>query len=65
MIAAYRKPDCTEGLELMGTLIASVSQGVPAALHEVTVLGRTLKNAAADTLPTSTSPGPPTDPRRR
>jgi transposase len=41
----------------MGTLIASVSQGVPAALQEVTVLGRTLKTRGADTLASFDRPG--------
>ena len=34
----------------MAKLIESVSHGVPAALHEVTTLGRTLKKRAADVL---------------
>jgi hypothetical protein len=34
----------------MEKLIASISTGVPAALKEVTTLGRTLKQRAADVL---------------
>ena len=41
MIAAYRQPDRTKGRELMVNLIESISHGVPAALVEVVILGRT------------------------
>jgi transposase len=50
MIAAYREPDRAVGRELMRTLIASLSGGVPSDLAEVTTLGRTLKRRAADVL---------------
>jgi len=50
MITAYREPERTRGRELMAKLIESVSHGVPAAFHEVTTLGRTLKKRAADVL---------------
>ncbi len=57
MIAAYREPDRAEGRELMVKLIESVSHGVPAALVEITKLGRTLKRRAADVLAYFDRPG--------
>ena len=45
MIAAYHEPDRAKGRQLMTRLIASTSQGVPAALT-----GRTLTRRAADIL---------------
>jgi transposase len=57
MIAAYREPDRAKGAELMTKLIESVSQGVPAALSEVTNLGRTLKKRADDVLAYFDRPG--------
>ena len=57
MIAAYREPDRTRGRELMQRLIESVSHGVPAALSELTTLGRTLKKRAADILAYFDRPG--------
>jgi transposase len=66
MIAAYRHPDRAKGRELMIKLIDSISHGVPAALVEIVILGRTLKKRAADVLaPTSTDPARPTDRQRR
>ncbi len=41
----------------MEKLITSVSQGVPAVLSKVTILGRTLKKRAADVLAYSDRPG--------
>jgi transposase len=46
-----------EGRELMVKLIESVSHGVPAALVEITKLGRTLKRRAADVLAYFDRPG--------
>jgi transposase len=57
MIAAYREPDRTRGRALMQRLIESVSHGVPAALSEVSTLGRTLKKRAADVLAYFDRPG--------
>ena len=57
MIAAYREPDRTTGRHLMTRLIASISRDVPAALSEVTTLGRTLKTRAADILAYFDRPG--------
>jgi transposase len=57
MIAAYRDPDRAKGRELMHTLIASLSHGVPAALHELITLGRTLTKRAADVLAYFDRPG--------
>jgi transposase len=57
MIAAYREPDRKKGRELMEKVIASVSQGVPATLTEITTLGRTLKHRAADVLAYFDRPG--------
>ncbi len=44
----------------MEKLIASVSQGVPAALSEVITLGRTLKKRADDVLAYFDRPAPAT-----
>jgi transposase len=57
MIAAYREPDRTKGRELMQQLITSVSHAVPAALTEITTLGRTLTKRAADVLAYFDRPG--------
>jgi transposase len=57
MIAAYRATDRRHGARLMQQLITSISQGVPAALSEVTTLGRTLKKRAADVLAYFDRPG--------
>ena len=57
VIAAYRHPDRATGHAMMAKLIASVSHGVPAALSEVTTLGRTLKKRAADVLAYFDRPG--------
>ena len=57
MVAAYREPDRARGRELMIKLIGSVSHGVPAALSEVTTLGRTLKQRAGDVLAYFDRPG--------
>jgi transposase len=57
MIAAYRQPDRAQGKTLMQQLIDSISTGVPAALSEVTTLGRTLKKRAADVLAYFGRPG--------
>jgi transposase len=50
MITAYREPDRGLGKELMTKVIDSLSNGVPAALTELTTLGRTLKKRAEDVL---------------
>ena len=57
MIAAYREPDRTQGRQLMEQLITSVTTGVPTALTEITRLGRTLKQRAADVLAYFDRPG--------
>ena len=57
MITAYREPDRPRGKELMQRLIASVSDGVPAALTELRRLGRTLKQRAPDVLAYFDRPG--------
>jgi transposase len=57
IVRAYREPDRATGKDLMNKLIASVGQGVPSALREVTVLGRTLKKRAADILAYFDRPG--------
>ncbi|WP_346619007.1 ISL3 family transposase [Blastococcus montanus] len=57
MIGAYREPDRAKGRRLMTTLIESVSHGVPAALTELTTLGRTLKKRAEDVLAYFDRPG--------
>jgi transposase len=57
MIGAYRQPDRARGKKLMEKLIDSISHGVPAALTEITTLGRTLKRRAADVLAYFDRPG--------
>jgi transposase len=57
MIAAYREPNRARGKMRMQTLIHSVSHGVPAALREVIILGRTLKKRAVDVLAYFDQPG--------
>ena len=57
MIAAYRHPDRDQGKNLMAALIDSISAGVPKGLAEITTLGRTLKQRAADVLAYFERPG--------
>ena len=57
MIAAYREPDRAKGRQLMENLIQAIGSGVPGALTEVVVLGRTLKKRAADILAYFDRPG--------
>lgn len=57
MVAAYRHPDRGEGKKLMSALIESISTGVPKGLAEITTLGRTLKQRAADVLAYFDRPG--------
>ena len=57
MVAAYREPDPAKGRALMQALINAISSGVPAALTEVIVLGRTLKKRVADVLAYFDRPG--------
>jgi transposase len=57
MIAWYREPNRARGKMRMQTLIHSVSHGVPAALREVIILGRTLKKRAVDVLAYFDRPG--------
>ena len=57
MIAAYREPKPAEGKVRMQAVIDALSNGVPTALTEVAVLGRTLKKRAADVLAYFDRPG--------
>ena len=57
MIAAYREPKPAEGKVRMQAVIDALSSGVPTALTEVAVLGRTLKKRAADVLAYFDRPG--------
>lgn len=57
MVAAYRDPDRDAGKAAMLGLIATVSDGVPAALRELVTLGRTLKQRAGDVLAYFDRPG--------
>ena len=57
MIGAYRHPDRAKGREQMQKLIDTLSDGVPAALAELTTLGRTLTKRAADVLAYFDRPG--------
>ena len=57
MIAAYREPKPAEGKARMQAVIAALSSGVPVALTELAVLGRTLKKRAPDILAYFDRPG--------
>ena len=57
MISAYREPDRTRGRQQMTSLIESISHDVPAALTEISTLGRTLKKRAEDVLAYFDRPG--------
>src|SRR5690606_12540775 len=57
IVAAYRDPDRVRGRARMRAVIASLSAEVPAALVELTTLGRTLKRRAADVLAYFERPG--------
>jgi transposase len=57
MIAAYREPDRTRAKAAMTAVIEAVSSGVPAALTELTRLGRTLKRRTGDILAYFDRPG--------
>ena len=48
IVAAYRHPDRTRGRHRLRAVIESISAGVPAALKELTTLGRTLRRRATD-----------------
>lgn len=57
MIAAYREPDRATGRIRMQAVIDAIGSGVPAALKEVIVVGRTLNKRAADILAYFDRPG--------
>ena len=57
MITAYREPDRRRGRQLLAQLIDNLGRGVPTALVEVAVLGRTLRKRAADVLAFFDRPG--------
>ncbi len=57
MIAAYREPEKKNGKTMMQAVITALSHGIPAALTELTSLGRTLKRRAADVLAFFDHPG--------
>ena len=57
MIAAYREPKPAQGKVRMQAVINALSSGVPAALTELAMLGRTLKKRAADILAYFDRPG--------
>ncbi len=57
IVAAYREPDKRKGKEMMRIVIQSITSGVPAALTEISRLGRTLKQRAADVLAFFDRPG--------
>ena len=57
VVAAYRDPDRVRGRARIQAVITSISVGVPAALTELTTLGRTLKRRAADVLAYFERPG--------
>jgi transposase len=57
IVAAYRHPDRSGAKTQLTKIIGSISQNVPAALTEVTILGRTLQRRAADVLAYFDRPG--------
>ena len=57
MITAYRNPDRALGKKAMQAVIDTVRAGVPAALTEITRLGRTLNKRAGDILAYFDHPG--------
>ena len=57
MVTAYRDPVPAHGKARLQALIQAISHGVPAALTEVIVLGRTLKRRAVDLLAYFDRPG--------
>ena len=57
VVGAYRDPDRVRGRARMQAVITSLAVGVPAALSELTTLGRTLKRRAADVLAYFDRPG--------
>jgi transposase len=57
MVAAYRHADDRQGRQLMESLIASLTTGVPAVLTEVATIGRTLKKRSANVLAYFDRPG--------
>ena len=57
IVDAYRDPDKTAGRDKLRTVITSISQAVPAALNELTTLGRTMKARAGDILAYFDHPG--------
>ncbi len=50
IVAAYRDPDRTAAKAKLKTIIDTITNGVPAALTELTTLGRTLARRAVDVL---------------
>ncbi len=57
IVAAYRHPDRTRGRHRLRAVIQSLCAGVPAALKELTTLGRTLRRRATDVLAYFDRPG--------
>jgi transposase len=57
IVAAYRDPDRKTAKADLSQIIATISQGVPAALTELITLGRTLKRRADDVLAYFDRPG--------
>jgi transposase len=57
IVAAYRDPDRKTAKADLSQIIATISQGVPAALTELITLGRTLKRRAEDVLAYFDRPG--------
>lgn len=57
IVAAYRHPDRTRGRHRLRAVIQSLYAGVPAALKELTTLGRTLRRRATDVLAYFDRPG--------
>jgi transposase len=57
MVSAYRDPNRAAGKTRMRQLIDSLTGGVPAALVEVRILGRTLNKRAEDILAYFDRPG--------
>lgn len=57
IVSAYRQPDRRAGKTELAAVIKTISHGVPAGLPELSRLGRTLKQRAADVLAYFDRPG--------
>jgi len=57
LVTAYRDPNRADAKAALAKIITTIGKGVPAALSELTTLGRTLHRRAADVLAYFDRPG--------